>query len=91
MTSYLFGRKTKPLNCSEGKTCKSECSKMEIHSRRIKQENEDLLPRHSFMDIRVNSELLAKNEALPQSLSSGIAGPETLLLLSLETAAAFPM
>lgn len=67
---------------------------MEILSRRIKQENEDLLPRHSFMDIRVNSELLAKNEALPQptlALSSGIAGPETLLLLSLETAAAFPM
>lgn len=67
---------------------------MEILSRRIKQENEDLLPRHSFMDIRVNSELLEKNEALPQptlTRSSGIAGPERLFLLSLETAAAFPM
>lgn len=29
---------------------------MEILSR--KQEDEDLLPRHSFMDVRVNRELL---------------------------------
>lgn len=62
----MCGRQIKPLNFSEDKICKIECSKMEILSR--KQEDEDLLPRHSFMDVRVNRELLlAKKWSIPSS------------------------
>lgn len=57
---------------------------MEILSRRMKQESETLLPRHALVDVNRDL-LLAKNEALPQptlTLASGIAGPESLFLLS---------
>lgn len=66
-SSFSFGwKENKSVNCSWGKMCRTEFSKLEI-LRRTKQDNENLLPRQIWicqllMDVGTNRQILLEKQ-----------------------------